>query len=152
MSAVLPDAANTPPSTASERLARSRERLAGWLAEDERARHAPDGPGGGADWLEGLRKNPLSAMAVDALLGWWARQPINTSVHVAEAAAVAAITPLVRRHPVATLGGAAAAGALVVWVRPWRWRWLLSPALLTGIVAQLAGRLFARRPAKPPKH
>ena len=143
MSAVMPGSHEP---SANERLARSRERMSRWLADEERAAQATTANRPG--WLNTLRENPVSAMAVDALLAWWARQPLNTTVHVAEAAATAAIKPLVRRHPAAVLGSAALAGALVVWARPWRW--LLSPALLTGVAAQLATRLIAHRHKETP--
>ena len=143
MSAVMPGSHEP---SANERLTRSRERMSRWLADEERAAQAATANRPG--WLNTLRENPVSAMAVDALLAWWARQPLNTTVHVAEAAATAAIKPLVRRHPAAVLGSAALAGALVVWARPWRW--LLSPALLTGVAAQVATRLIAHRHKEPP--
>ena len=147
MSAVPPVASRTVLVSASERLVRSREQMARWLAEDEQVRQR-SGESAEAGWLKGLRKNPLASMVVDALLGWWARQPVRTNVHGAEVAASAAIAPLVRRHPVATLAAAAVTGALVVRARPWRWQ--LSQSLLAGIVAQLAGSLFARRPPGSP--
>ena len=147
MSAVLPEpATGAVPDSANERLARSRERMTRWLADDQQSTRAA--ASNVPAWLNKLRQNPVSAIAVDALLAWWERQPLNTSVHVAEAAASAAITPLVRRHPVVVLGGAAVAGAAVVWARPWRW--LLSRALLTGIAAQLATRLIAHSRKEPP--
>lgn len=69
-----------------------------------------------------LRRHPVSALMVDGVQGWWQRHPLRHAASMAgeEVAAVAA--PLIRRHPVAAVGVAAAAGALLVVGRPWRWR------------------------------
>ena len=143
MSASMPDAA----LSARERLARSRERMSHWLAAEsddggeEQTASDSNRPRGARGWLKSLRANPLAAIAVDAFTDWWARHPLQSSARLAEAAARETIAPLVKRHPVAVLGSAALAGALLVWSRPWRW--LLKPALLTGRASQIAGRVFA---------
>ena len=149
----LPDAlprAEAAPAdlSAQERLARSRANMNRWLADDDAARADTSGSGAGlSGWLQKLRGQPLAALAIDALTDRWSRHPLHTTVRVAEAAARETIAPLVRRHPAAVLGASAVAGALLVRAKPWRW--LARPALLTGLVAQIAALLVARLTAPP---
>ena len=120
-----------------------------WLADDDAARVDPQGSGSIlSGWLQKLRGEPLAALALDALTDRWSRHPLQTTVRVAEAAARETIAPLVRRHPAATLGASAIVGALLVRAKPWRW--LARPALLTGVLAQVAAVLVAHL-AAPPK-
>ena len=103
MSASMPDAA----LSARERLARSRERMSHWLADErddggeEQAASDSNRPRGARGWLKSLRVNPLAAIAIDAFTDWWARHPLQSSARLAEAAARETIAPLVKRHPVA---------------------------------------------------
>jgi hypothetical protein len=125
--------------SAVERLARSRERMSFWLADDGSAR----ANGSNSD----LDHAPHASVSVGGIVGevvgeWWAEHPLHTSATLAVAASRSAIVPLVRQHPAAVLGSAAAVGAALVWARPWRW--LLRPALILGIASQLAARTMAR--------
>ena len=138
--------------TAQERLARSRTTMTRWLGDDAKARHTTehsDGKPGLARWLKGLSKHPLAALTIDALADRWARHPLHSSLQFAEVAANETIAPLVRRHPALVLGSAAVAGALLVRARPWRW--LLRPALLGGVMPQVAAKLL-RHVAASPSH
>jgi hypothetical protein len=139
--------------SAQERLTRSRTNMTQWLGDDAQARNTAErhgGPGLGlARWLKGLSKHPLAALTIDALADRWAQHPLHTSVQLAETAANETIAPLVRRHPALVLGSAAVAGALLVRARPWRW--LLRPALLGGVVSQVAAQLL-RHVAASPSH
>ena len=127
--------------TAGERLARSRERMSFWLADDDgSARSRANGsiePGH-------VHHEPLSVGGIvgEVVGEWWADHPLHTSATLAIAASRSAIVPLVRRHPAAVLGSAAVVGAALVWARPWRW--LLRPALILGIASQLAARTMTR--------
>ena len=134
--------------SAQDRLARSRANMTRWLADDDAARATSQGSGAGlSGWLQKLRGEPLAALAIDALTDRWSRHPLQTTVRMAEVAASETIAPLVRRHPAATLGASAIAGALLVRARPWRW--LVRPALMTGLAAQVAALLLARLAAPP---
>jgi hypothetical protein len=129
--------------SAAERLARSRERMSFWLA-DESGSARTDAVNGGADHDV---HSPVGALSVGGIVGevvgeWWADHPLHTGATLALAASRSAIVPLVRRHPAAVLGSAAAVGAALVWARPWRW--LLRPALILGIASQLAARTVTR--------
>lgn len=135
--------------SAQDRLARSRANMTRWLADDDAARATSQGSGAGlSGWLQKLRGEPLAALAIDALTDRWSRHPLQTTVRMAEVAASETIAPLVRRHPAATLGASVIAGALLMRARPWRW--LARPALLTGLLTQVAALLVARL-ATPPQ-
>ena len=147
--AALPAAHMTPLDAALARLADSRARLRAELSPPVDA-----GPGGldaqgqplagrwpqslGALWRRGrraLQAWPVADLAAGLLQDWWQHHPWrNTSEELAEAARHA-VLPLVRRHPLRALLGAAAIGALLVAARAWRW-----PALRPA-------RPLARRPA-----
>ncbi len=74
-----------------------------------------------------------------ALRLWWRRHPARPVVDIASDAGALALKPLVRRHPVASLSLAMAAGAAMVCWRPWRSR--LSAAVWAGLGAQLTAGL-----------
>jgi hypothetical protein len=128
-----PDAAQT----ALQRLAASRDRLRAALLP-----RTADGGGGGVQGdrphaARGLFKRLRAVLraapahsagraAFDLLARearrWWTRQPWHASAEVLGQAAIDSIGPLVRRHPAAAVAIAAAAGAALASVRPWRWR------------------------------
>lgn len=134
--------------SAQDRLARSRANMTRWLADDDAARATQSSGTSLSGWLQKLRGEPLAALAIDALTDRWSRHPLQTTARMAEVAARETIAPLVRRHPAATLGASAIAGALLVRARPWRW--LARPALITGLLTQVAALLVARL-ATPPQ-
>ncbi len=74
---------------------------------------------------------------------WWASHPARASGAMALDAATALAKPLAQQHPVALVTGAFAAGALLVYSRPWTW--LGKPAVLAGLLGPLIAPLV--RPA-----
>ena len=64
---------------------------------------------------------PVAAAARDALRGWWHKQPWRASGELVAEGFYQHAVPVLRRHPLASLGVAAGAGALLVSLRPWRW-------------------------------
>jgi hypothetical protein len=84
---------------------------------------------------------PLFATATRALRLWWRRHPARPVVDIASDAGAQALTPLVRRHPVAALALAMAAGAAMVVWRPWRSR--VTAAVWAGLGAQLTSGLVS---------
>lgn len=68
------------------------------------------------------RKSTVVDLALGALQSWWAKHPWRPAVDGVTANLDANLVPLVRRHPWAAVGLAAATGALVVRLRPWRWK------------------------------
>lgn len=127
--------------SAQERLSQSRESMSRWLTNQTPGNAATANPDpaqspGSTTGLRSLFASPVALICLDLLTQWWAELPLLKSVHQAEEAAHEAIAPLVRRHPVAVLGAAAAAGALLVWYRPWRL--LPGPAKLGSIASSIA--------------
>lgn len=133
---------STTEMTASERLTRSREQMSHWLTDDDRddrLRARVNGHGSGSD---DHAPTSIGGIVGDVISEWWSEHPLHASATLALSASRTAIVPLVRRHPAAVLGGAAALGAVIIWARPWRW--LLRPALVAGVASQLAARTIAR--------
>ena len=133
--------------TPAERLQQSRDRMARWMIEaDGRfiARRRAAGEADGWAWLGNLRSNPVVALVTDAISAWWANHPLHPAAGLAEGIARDAVAPLARRHPRAVVAGAFLVGALIVWARPWRW--LVKPALFTGILSQMASHVIAHLP------
>ena len=110
-----------------------------WLGKQ-----GPVQPPGAPVNSQSLFTNPVAQIGLDLLTQWWTQQPLLKSARHAEEAVHEAIAPLVRRHPVAVLGTAAAAGALLVWSRPWRWLpglpklGSIASSLALGAVARIA--------------
>jgi hypothetical protein len=156
MSAGLPDAAlavSAPQAAALQRLALSRSKLHAALLPPPQmadAAEAADAAGGASAgrlmrrlWRQlrqAGRQSTVVDLALGALQSWWSTAPWRTAVNGARQNLETTLVPLVRRHPWAAVGVAAAAGALVVTLRPWRWvpmrgSW---PLWRAGLVAKLA--------------
>jgi hypothetical protein len=58
---------------------------------------------------------------VDALKTWWQHHPARPATALAGSAARSVLKPVADRHPVALVVGAAAVGASIVAIKPWRW-------------------------------
>ena len=87
---------------------------------------------------------PLWPLAQSVLSGWWARQPAHQMAQLAQALLQAWVRPLAARHPLALMGGAMLAGAVLMAARPWRW--LPRRALLAGLLPLLWRELARRQP------
>jgi len=127
--------------TATERLELSRTRLQLALSPAQPEQRASDS-------RHRLNSGPEVTLvrAVKASLDeWWARSMLRPVGQVAYGAASAVVHPLAQRHPFAVVLCAAAAGATLVWSRPWRW--VFGSAVFAGFVPQLAWRLLSKVPA-----
>lgn len=128
----------TLPSSASERLTESRERMR--LAMQELGspigENAPAGAKSFSDsLLNSLKTTPGANLLLNLVQDWWSRQPLRASLTLAWDAAQVVLQPIAQRHPMGLVLSAAAAGALIVLTKPWR---LISkPALLAGLLPQL---------------
>jgi len=87
---------------------------------------------------------PLFGALKAALDEWWAQSMLRPVGQIAHGAASAVVQPLAQRHPFAVVLCAAAAGATLVWSRPWRW--VFSSAVLAGFIPQLAWRVLSKVP------
>jgi len=125
----------------SDRLERSRLAILEHLHRKEQRRHpaqeemlanheSGEGLGGPAPrTARARRKTPGSwfDMAHDAIDSWWRYHPAHMAVEIARPA----LTSYARRKPMQYLGIAAAAGAVVLLLRPWK---LIS---VTGVLVAL---------------
>ena len=95
--------------------------------------------------VETLTADPRTApsLATGVVHQWWEHHPLRLATHVTADAAKALVQPVAQRHPVALVAGAAAVGALVVWSQPWRW--LLTPALVAGLLPKVISHLATTR-------
>jgi hypothetical protein len=84
----------------------------------ERVHDAKAASGGRAGWIDAFR---------DALHGWWRYHPANTALQIARPM----LASYAHRKPAAYVGAAAVAGAVLLFMRPWK---LIS---VTGIVVAL---------------
>lgn len=63
------------------------------------------------------RQSPVAALLSEAVQHWWHRHPWRPTGLLL----LRQVQPLVRRHPVAATATAAALGAALMGLRPWRW-------------------------------
>lgn len=119
-------------------------RYAGW---DNRGDNAlprrPAAAQTGSGWWGPLAASPAISLMLELARLWWARQPARVLLMLAEDAAELALRPVARQHPFRLVLGAAAAGAALIALRPWRWvyRSAVTPALLLGLLPQVVSRL-----------
>ncbi len=148
---------NIATANACERLALSRERLRVALLATSPCSARADKPGdtnnsrsAAADWgwLEPLRTWPVFAAVCDIGTDWWQRHPLRPASHAVMHTVSEVFKPLARRHPVALVLGAAGVGAVVVWLRPWRW--LPVSAVLAGVLARAWPQVLSSTLARMP--
>lgn len=89
---------------------------------------------------------PLLDLVGDGLQRWWRGHPWRPVSEVLGTEAGYWLRSAVRRHPLASAAVAAAAGAMLVSGRAWRWPWLRRPAHR---MPQLASRWLQSQIAKP---
>jgi hypothetical protein len=136
--------------SAAERLEASRARLRTGLMK---IAHPPPKPSllgnlgigsFGSQILERLKALPGAALVLESIEHWWAEHPLHAAGAIAEEASRRYVGPIARRNPVAVVVGSVVFGALLVASKPWRW--LLRPALVIGLVPQIAAHALKRMP------
>ncbi|HJV60175.1 MAG TPA: hypothetical protein VJ743_04470 [Albitalea sp.] len=136
--------------SAAQRLAQSRERMRQWMLhgdgrhEARRRAAAAEAQGQRPAFLDRLRSLPVVGVVADAIAAWWSHHPLHGAATLAESVAHDTLGPLVRRHPVAVLALAFAAGAAAVRWRPWRW--VVKPAIFGGLASQVISHLVSEMP------
>lgn len=113
------------------RLNASRRRLRRELLPPEPEHPLPEDGGGPPiprrmramfrHWKYKLRHSALGGVALTAFQTWWHDHPLRVPGEALSSELRGAVVPLVRRHPVATVLLASAAGAALVAWKPWRW-------------------------------
>lgn len=113
------------PSAAVQRMTRSRNALRQVLQTGQ-----TDGPigkqalgdfsGGLFASLKSLKDNPSAQLLLSAANQMWAKNPWRLLVLSAMQAADVVLKPVAKRNPIALIAGAAAIGAVLALVRPWR--------------------------------
>ena len=78
--------------------------------------------------MAGTPLAPLFAPAWEAACLWWQGQAWHGPIVRVGRKLERDVRPWVRRHPGLAIGVAAALGAALVWLRPWRWRSAPAPA------------------------
>ncbi|KNZ31470.1 MAG: hypothetical protein AD742_15780 [Methylibium sp. NZG] len=102
------------------------------------------GKGGTGAW-HSLTDHPAAAAVLALVYRWWERHPLRLVGIVATGATVAVVRPMAQRNPVVMVLAALLLGGALAWSRPWRW--LLTPALLTGLAPRVISKLMALAPA-----
>lgn len=142
------DTPNTPAgrvhASAAERLDASRSKLHAAMFPPPPPLRPPPAPGSAGAWRDRIKGIPAVAMALDTLQGWWSHHPMRPMAQVAREASDAAVRPMAQTHPFALVLSAAAAGAAIGWLKPWRW--LFGSALFAGLVPRVASKMLLRMP------
>jgi hypothetical protein len=110
------------------------------------SKHQPSENSGAFEsgWLSQLKAIPGAHLLLELLQDWWAKQPMHIAVTQVAEALKAALRPVSQRHPYAMVFGAAAAGALLVVARPWRW--ISTPGLLASLLPALVAAAMKLMP------
>lgn len=137
---VLPVGPPAVPDGAQARLDASRARLRAELTALE---HPPPRPNSGLGGrLSGMFKDiPGVTLAIDAVQGWWHEH--RATADSAERASRALLRPAVHANPMGLLLGAAAAGAMLLLLKPWR-LWF-RPRILLAVASLVATRAVRSR-------
>lgn len=94
--------------TPQQRLSLSRRALIAQLHRDDEDESPQQ--------VDGHHGNPWSEAANHVMRRWWRRHPVNAAGQLA----LPLLERYAREHPAKLIAAAAAAGALVVLIRPWR--------------------------------
>jgi hypothetical protein len=97
--------------------------------------------------LDSLEASPETGLVGNVLATWWRNQPLRMAWLLAMETTKLLLQPIASRHPYALVLGAAAAGGLLVRLRPWRW--ISMPSLMAGLWPQVMAESIKRLPRTP---
>ena len=106
------------PPTPQERLVASRKAIVGYMTRDDQAVSRSDGQYeiGDESGLTSNRPSFWPSAVARAVRTWWRHHPASLVVDVAKPV----VSRYAKGHPFKVLGVAAATGAAIVLIRPWR--------------------------------
>ncbi|MCA0239321.1 MAG: hypothetical protein LCI02_00560 [Proteobacteria bacterium] len=125
-------------------------------------------------WRRQLAGNAIVGFVFEAAADWWRANPWRAAGEAVAEEVHQSLTPVVRRHPFASVALVAAAAAAVAVAKPWRWplvaqqlrplpgragRWLLrqlsraplQSLIIGAVLASGSGAAAASSPAPPPR-
>ena len=131
----------------TERLGKSRRLMRAQLmalnASASQAQSKSQGSGHSGGVLAALAAIPVIGPLLNEAVRWWDEHPLRALADLFARPDATATAPLTQRHPWALLIGAAAAGALLMWARPWRFA-ILRRAVYSGILPQVMTSVLSR--------
>lgn len=136
---------------ATERLQRSRQLMRSQMLElnalsvrVQEESHGELNPNG---WLAALGATPVLGPLINEAVRWWAGHPLRAVASLFARHASSTNETQTQRHPWAWVLGAAAAGALLIWARPWRSA-VLRRAIYSGLLPQVVSTLMSQVPTE----
>ncbi len=126
---------------AAERLAQSRERLRQALNTARGpavAGNAQNTDASASHWLDRLKSIPGASVVTEAARSWWSQHPFRRTCQDLADATKTILQPVAQRHPLGLVAAAFLVGGVLGWSRPWRW--IVTPALVAGLLPQLVAK------------
>lgn len=94
------------------------------------------------EFLSAVKARPSVAIFLDVLRALWPHKSMNGGSTPLVDSIKASLAPLAQRNPLGLVGVALATGAVLMWLRPWRWG-IVKPALLAGLGRQLLEKVVS---------
>lgn len=134
---------------ATERLQRSRQLMRSQMIElntlSAQAQEEGHGEWTSTGWLAALGATPVVGPLISDAVSWWEGHPLRAVASLLVRPTSSTNEALTQRHPWAWVLGAAAAGALLIWARPWRYA-TLRRAIYSGLLPQVVSTLMSQVP------
>lgn len=135
----------------TERLQRSRRLMRDQMLElnaaSAQAHEESHGQFNANAWLAALSAIPVLGPLVNDAARWWADHPLRAVADLFARTSTPASETTTQRHPWAWVLGAAAAGAFLMWARPWRFA-VLRRAIYSGLLPQVVSTLMSQVPTE----
>ena len=116
----MPDMSTTENLTPQQRLANSRQALVGYMAHGGDDGANSDGSSGSASDSSVAGRQGIWQTAKRTVQAWWRHHPAHAALDVAVGVAHPVLNRYAQDKPLQLVAGAAALGAALVVLRPWR--------------------------------